>query len=147
MWHEWIPFWRPGVSSHGDDVDLLFTGLILISLLVLGLLFFLLLLFCVRYRANNPAERGDRITKTWRLEIAWTGATLLGFLALFIWGATLFLDAYSTHQGELPIFVVAKQWMWKVQHAGGQSEINALHIPVGRPVHLVMASQDVIHSF
>ena len=45
------------------------------------------------------------------------------------------------------MFVVAKQWMWKVQHTGGQSEINALHIPVNRPVRLVMASQDVIHSF
>ena len=45
------------------------------------------------------------------------------------------------------MFVVAKQWMWKVQHAGGQSEIDALHIPVSRPIRLVMASQDVIHSF
>ncbi len=147
MWHQWIPFWRSGVSPHGDDVDLLFAGLIFVSLLVLGLLFFLLLLFCVRYRAGNPAERGDRIGKTWRLEIAWTAATLIGFLALFIWGATLFLDSYNAHRDDVSIFVVAKQWMWKVQHAGGQSEINALHIPVGRPVRLVMASQDVIHSF
>jgi cytochrome c oxidase subunit 2 len=37
--------------------------------------------------------------------------------------------------------------MWKVQHTGGQSEINALHIPVNRSIRLVMASQDVIHSF
>ena len=37
--------------------------------------------------------------------------------------------------------------MWKVQHAGGQREINELHVPVGRPMRLIMASQDVIHSF
>ncbi len=37
--------------------------------------------------------------------------------------------------------------MWKVQHPGGQREINALHVPVNQPVRLVMASQDVIHSF
>jgi cytochrome c oxidase subunit II len=29
----------------------------------------------------------------------------------------------------------------------GQSEINELHIPVGRPIRLKMTSQDVIHSF
>ena len=47
----------------------------------------------------------------------------------------------------LPIYVVAKQWMWKVQHPGGQREINELHIPVAQPIRLIMASQDVIHSF
>jgi cytochrome c oxidase subunit 2 len=37
--------------------------------------------------------------------------------------------------------------MWKVQHMDGQREINELHVPVGRPVRLTMASEDVIHSF
>jgi cytochrome c oxidase subunit 2 len=37
--------------------------------------------------------------------------------------------------------------MWKVQHPGGQREINELHIPVAQPIRLIMASQDVIHSF
>jgi cytochrome c oxidase subunit II len=147
MWREWIPFWRPGISPHGGDVDLLFAGLLLTSSLVLALLFFLLTLFCVRYRAGNPVERGDRVRKTWHWEVSWTTATLLGFLGLFVWGASIFLDVYKTSEADLPVFVVAKQWMWKAQHSGGQSEINALHIPVNRPVHLIMASQDVIHSF
>jgi cytochrome c oxidase subunit 2 len=66
---------------------------------------------------------------------------------LFAWGAKLFLEIYSTANDSLPIYVVAKQWMWKVQHPGGQREINELHAPLGRPVRLIMASQDVIHSF
>jgi cytochrome c oxidase subunit 2 len=37
--------------------------------------------------------------------------------------------------------------MWKFEHAEGQQEINELHVPVGRPVKLIMTSQDVIHSF
>jgi cytochrome c oxidase subunit 2 len=45
------------------------------------------------------------------------------------------------------VYVVAKQWMWKVQHLDGRREINELHIPVGRTVKLVMTSQDVIHDF
>ena len=43
--------------------------------------------------------------------------------------------------------MVAKQWMWKVQYPNGVREINELHVPVGRPVKLTMASEDVIHSF
>ena len=37
--------------------------------------------------------------------------------------------------------------MWKLQHPEGQREINELHVPVGAPVKLVMATEDVIHSF
>jgi cytochrome c oxidase subunit 2 len=147
MWREWVPFWHSGTSLHGDDVDLLFAGLLLTSAFVLGLLFFLLALFCVRYRASSSADRGHRIRKSWHWEVGWTTASMLGFLALFVWGAVIYFQIFRTPPDELSVFVVAKQWMWKVQHSGGQSEINALHIPVGRPVRLVMASQDVIHSF
>jgi len=45
------------------------------------------------------------------------------------------------------VYVVGKQWMWKVQHMDGQREINELHVPVGRPVKLVMGSEDVLHSY
>ncbi len=37
--------------------------------------------------------------------------------------------------------------MWKVEHPGGQREIDALHVPVNKTVRVVMASEDVIHSF
>jgi cytochrome c oxidase subunit II len=45
------------------------------------------------------------------------------------------------------IYVVGKQWMWKAEHPGGQHEINALHVPTGKPIQLTMISQDVFHSF
>ena len=47
----------------------------------------------------------------------------------------------------MKIYVIGKQWMWKIEHPGGQSEINALHLPIGRPIELVMTSEDVIHDF
>ena len=147
MWREWIPFWHAGISPYGGDVDLLFWGLVIASALVLGLLFFLLLYFCIRYRAGNNVDRRNHDEKSWRLEVGWTSVSMLAFLGLFIWGAVVFLKIYQTPGDELTVFVVAQQWMWKVQHAGGQAEINALHVPVNRPIKLVMASQDVIHSF
>jgi cytochrome c oxidase subunit 2 len=147
MWRQWIPFWQPGASAHASDVDLLFAGLTIVSALVLGLLFFLLTTFAVRYRAGSNADRDHRIKKSWHWEVGWTAATLLAFLALFAWGARLYFDVYDIRDDALPIYVVAKQWMWKVQHPGGQREINELHIPVDRTVRLIMASQDVIHSF
>jgi cytochrome c oxidase subunit 2 len=37
--------------------------------------------------------------------------------------------------------------MWKVQYPTGQREINEMHVPTGRPIKLILASEDVIHSF
>lgn len=147
MWREWIPFWHAGTSPYGGDVDLLFAGLVVVSAFVLALLFFLLAYFCVRYRAGRQVDRSNHEEKSWRLEVGWTVASFVAFLGLFVWGAAIFLKIYETPTDELTVFVVAQQWMWKVQHAGGQAEINALHVPVNRPIKLVMASQDVIHSF
>jgi cytochrome c oxidase subunit 2 len=47
----------------------------------------------------------------------------------------------------MEVYVVGKQWMWKIQHPQGNREINELHVPLGKPVKLIMTSQDVIHSF
>jgi len=147
MWERWVPFWQPGNSVYAGDVDLLFIGLTALSVFISTLLFYLLLSFCIRYRAGSNADRGDRIKKSWHWEIGWTTATLVAFLALFAWGAELFLGLYQRPDSALPVYVIAKQWMWQAQHPGGQREINELHIPVKRPIRLIMASQDVIHSF
>ena len=47
----------------------------------------------------------------------------------------------------LELYGVGRQWMWKFQHPAGAREINELHVPVGRPMKVVLASEDVIHSF
>lgn len=147
MWPAWIPFWRPSASSYGNQVDLLFFGLVAISIGITLLLLILLLTFAIRYRVASDADRSHRIQKSWYWEIGWTAATLVAFLTLFFWGASLYLDVYATPNGGLPIYVVAKQWMWKAQHPGGQREINELHVPADRTIRLIMASEDVIHSF
>jgi cytochrome c oxidase subunit 2 len=68
-------------------------------------------------------------------------------LIMFGWGTKVFFEMYSNPPNALDIYVTGKQWMWKVQYPEGQREINELHVPVGRPVKLTMASEDVIHSF
>jgi cytochrome c oxidase subunit 2 len=69
------------------------------------------------------------------------------FLVIFVWGAVIFFDARTPPQDATEIYVVAKQWMWKLQHVEGQRELNELHVPVGKNIKLIMTSQDVIHSF
>jgi cytochrome c oxidase subunit 2 len=122
-------------------------ALLLISCAVLVLVFGLLLRYIVKYRAGSMLDRGAVIQKTWIFETAWTSATLLVFFGLFIWGADLYVRLFQPPRQALKIYVIAKQWMWKAEHAGGQREINALHLPIGLPVELIMTSEDVIHDF
>ena len=142
-----MSFLLPQASANAPEVDYLLWALIGVTILVLLLVFGLMLFYVARYRDGSSAHRGAPGQKTWRFEIAWTAVTLLLFFGLFVWGADLYVRLFRPPAGTMRIAVVGKQWMWKVQHPGGQSEINALHVPVDRPIELLMTSEDVIHDF
>jgi cytochrome c oxidase subunit 2 len=113
-------------------------GLLLVGILVIG--------FSIRYRRSvHPVA--IQVEGSTLLEATWTIIPLALFLVTFVWGALLYFRIYNPPANSMNIYVVGKQWMWKAEHPGGQHEINALHVPVGRPVQLTMISQDVFHSF
>jgi cytochrome c oxidase subunit 2 len=68
-------------------------------------------------------------------------------MVMFFWGAKVFFQITRPPANAIEIYVTAKQWMWKLQHEDGHREMNELHVPIGQPVRLTMASEDVIHSF
>jgi cytochrome c oxidase subunit II len=81
------------------------------------------------------------------LEMVWTLIPLGLVVIVFLWGTSLFIRNSRPPEAATEIFVVGKQWMWKLQHPEGVEEINELHVPVNRPVKLTMTSEDVIHDF
>ena len=120
----------------------------LVAMTIFGTTFvaILLLVFSVRYRREkNPVA--TQIEGSTLLEATWTIIPLAIFLVTFVWGALLYFRIYDPPTNAMNIYVVGKQWMWKAEHPGGQHEINALHVPTGKPIQLTMISQDVFHSF
>lgn len=136
-----------GVTANAISTDWLLLGLLLVSAAVLALVFGLMLFYLVRYRYDSPVNRGEVAERSFKFEMSWTIATLVVFFGLFIWGSFIYVDDFQPPRDALKVYVVAKQWMWKVEHAGGQREIDALHVPVNKPIELVLTSQDVIHDF
>ena len=139
-------------STLGERVDALFAAVALVTGAVALAVVALLVIFALKYRRGSRADRrrapeAVRLRIERRLEVAWIGIPMLLFSAAFAWAAALYFDHAAPPDGALEIAVVAKQWMWKLQHATGQREIDELHVPVGIPVKLVMTSQDAIHSF
>lgn len=138
----------PAISEFAARTDLIFIGLTIaggaITLLVAGLI----VVFSARFREGSRAPRHKLPAFLARdIEISWTLATLFAFLAIFSWASAQDFQLLWQTPGALTIQIVGKQWMWKIAHPGGQREINALHVPEGTPVSLILDSQDVIHSF
>ena len=101
----------------------------------------------IRYRKGSQADRSHAFSTNLKLEVAWIGVPLVIVLFIFAIGTQVFFEMYNPPRDASPIYVIGKQWMWKVQHPQGRSEINEIHLPLGKPVQLMMTSQDVIHSF
>ncbi len=134
-------------ASMSASVDLLFFSLLALSTLVSLAIFVAVVGFSIRYRKGSRADRSDPPEQNIVLEAVWTLVPLVLFICLFVWSAALYHKMYTPPADALEIFVVAKQWMWKLQHPEGRREINELHVPLGQPVKLLMTSEDVIHSF
>jgi cytochrome c oxidase subunit 2 len=134
-------------SNLAPRVDHIYIALLVLCTAITLGVFVVALFFCIRYRRGSRVDRtlpkGTRL----RIEITWTVIPLLIFFGLFFWAAEEFFAMSRPPADASEIYVVGKQWMWKIQHPDGRREINELHIPVGRPVKLVMTSQDVIHDF
>jgi cytochrome c oxidase subunit II len=142
-----ISLWTPAASTTAVQVDRLLLFLCVMCGSVGLLVAFLMIYFCIRYR-RRPGETGNApaTTQSPLLEWFWTLTPIPLFMFTFAWGGTVYCAAFRPPLDATPIYVVGKQWMWKFQHPEGQREINTLHVPVGRPVKLVMISEDVIHS-
>lgn len=143
-----LRLWPVAASDVATRVDAIVAVLLLITGAILALVLALLLTFAIRYRRGSPARRGalpELVQK--EVEIGWTAATLFLAVFIFAWAGATELGLAKPSGDALEIHVAAKQWMWKTQHPNGAREIDALHVPRGQPVRLLMTSQDVIHSF
>ena len=140
-------FLPEATSSYAGEVDglfLLLTGITAFFTLLIALS---LLYFAIKYRRRSAHEVPRPIAGSLRLELFWTIVPLIIVLFIFYRASSVFFTMITPPADTMEIYVTGRQWMWMIQHAGGQREINQLHVPVGRPVKLTMTSVDVIHSF
>jgi cytochrome c oxidase subunit 2 len=106
----------------------------------------LVIYFAIKYRRRGN-EVPRPIVGSTLLETVWSVIPLGIALAMFVWSTHVYFDLMTPPEDSLEVYSVGRQWMWKLQHVDGQREINELHIPVGRPVRVILTSEDVIHSF
>jgi cytochrome c oxidase subunit 2 len=142
-----IPFVPERASNFAGEYDALFYTLTALTVLFTVLVGALVLFFSIRYRRGSKVNRAGAVESHLGAELTWTIIPLILGLAMFWWAAQLFIKTRTIPKDATEIFVVAKQWMWHIQHTNGVRENNEMHVPVGVPIRLTMISQDVIHGF
>ena len=126
-------------STYAPQVDGLFWMLIGVSVVTMLLVGTLILFFSIKYRRGTAAKRGPVPEKTSReVEIGWTAVTFFAFIFFFWFAAVSQSSQFEIPKKAMEIHVVAQQWMWKARHPSGAREIDALHVPLGEAVRLVM---------
>jgi cytochrome c oxidase subunit 2 len=141
-----LPLWPEAASAVAVDVDHLYIYLTLVSVVMSVLIFGTIFVFAIKYR-----RRGDEIPQpihgSLRLEIAWSVIPFLVMLTFFWWGAKIFF----ANAARRPTRWMSTRW---ASNGCGRSSIRKASarstnctFPVGRPVKITLASEDVIHSF
>ena len=142
-----FPLFPPSASTVALEMDLLYLFISAISAFFVVLVAALVVFFTIRFKRQHPDEVGADIHGSLALELTWTVIPFILSMVMFVWGADLFYRLSRPPVDAMDIYVVGKQWMWKVQHPTGVREINQLHVPINRNVRLTLGSEDVIHDF
>ena len=141
-----FPFFPEQASAQAAQVDGIYFFMLAVtaffSLLIAGLV----VLFAIKYRRRHKDEIGADIHGSLALELLWTIIPFCITMVMFAWGVKVFYEMYRPPAGAMEIYVVGKQWMWKVQHPEGVREINELHVPINRNVRITLGSEDVLHD-
>ena len=139
-----------GLPLQGSDVavtwDHLYWFLFWLSVFFFILVVGGMLYFIVVYR-HQPGKKTKYIVDHHLLEAAWTIIPTILLLCIFGWGWSVYKKMVHAPVDAMEVRVIGKQWLWTFQYDDGRTEASKLVVPLGKPVKLLMSSQDVIHSF
>jgi cytochrome c oxidase subunit II len=143
----WVPIFPEQASTFAWQVDLLYFYLIIVSIAFTIPVVVAIFFFAIKYRETEKYATPEEMHGSMVLETVWSIIPFVISMTIFLGGAIVFFNQFTPPDDAMDIYVVGKQWMWKIQHQTGQREINELHVPVGRKVKLTMTTEDVIHDF
>jgi cytochrome c oxidase subunit 2 len=133
------------MSISGRVVENVFIYIGVISVSLLMLITFLIIYFLIRYRRKKNPHPADIRGNMW-LEIVWTAVPTFLVLTMFYYGLTGFERLKKIPEGAMKVKVISRMWSWGFEYENGVTGED-LKVPVGKPVHLILTSEDVIHSF
>ncbi len=142
-------FWMPAErSTVAGDTDWLYFFLYWVSAAATVLVVIAMVYMVVRFRVKKRTSK-QRVVNTsdhnTALEITWSVIPLFFLIAFFFYGFQDYMKLRTPPKGAMEVNVQGQKWVWSFTHKNGCSD-NVLHVPVKKPVRLVITSVDVLHS-
>lgn len=134
-------------STLAPDTDAIFMFITYLSAFFFFLVTGMLVWIVMRYRRRSPDEVTPHTTHNFALEVTWSVIPLMLVIFIFFWGFHGYLKGQVAPAEAMEIVVTAKKWQWEFEYPTGTRTLNELHVPVNKPVRLIMKSEDVLHSF
>jgi cytochrome c oxidase subunit 2 len=136
-------------TDFGDVTQTLYVAVFWWTMLILAVVWSVLAYVLVRYRERPGAPRPKPVHGHMGLEIAWTIAPALIVVAIVIPTIQgVFQTQRPPPEGAMIVEVTGQRYWWSFHYPElDVTTANELHLPVGRPVSLRLASGDIIHSF
>jgi cytochrome c oxidase subunit II len=141
-----IPLFPEQASNLAPEVDNLYFFVTAVTAFFALIVVIGVVIFAIKYRDATGNRVGAPITGSIPLELGWSIIPFFISMAIFGWATLVFFHLVRAPDQTLEIYSTGKRWMWRFQHIDGKSEINQLHVPLGRPVKVIFTSEDVLHS-
>jgi cytochrome c oxidase subunit 2 len=133
------------LSTHGEHVDSLYAWIFWISVVLFVVVVAPMIWFAWKYR-ERPGHKATPTGHHPILEIVWTVTPIPLLVVLFHLGFVGYMKLSLAPSNAIIVRVKASQWAWQFEYPNGETD-DKLHVPVGKPVKLVMSSADVLHAF
>ena len=130
MWKEFSLF-PERASEVAYNVDALYTFLVVVSAVMTLVIFLTVFFFAIKYRRSFDTERPLYIHGSVKLEVLLVGNSIPGDAGYVRVGhAAVFQDVHAAADA-MEIYVIGKQWMWKVQYPDGAARDQRTACAVG----------------
>ncbi|HEY5812922.1 MAG TPA: cytochrome c oxidase subunit II, partial [Terrimicrobiaceae bacterium] len=169
----WVP---PNFTTGGEQIDGILHFIFWLTLFVFIAVQSVLIIYLVKYR-RRPGQPAYYCHGNNTLEIVWTSIPVLIFLGLAIYSNRLWAELHSDPPADaVQVNVSSFQFGWDFRYPGADGKLGSvvveqisnenkfgvaaddaagkddftsteLVIPVGRAIHIILNSRDVIHSF
>ena len=133
-------------STVAPMVDLVYDVITWISIFFFVAIVGVMVYFMIKYRRTSHVANTEGPTHNTPLEVTWTIIPLILVIGIFYVGLKGYVHMTTPPENAYEIQVTAQRWFWTFNYPNGATETDVLHVPVGRPVTLIMRSDDVIHS-
>ncbi len=137
----------PQIASKEAVIeDRTFVLLTVVSMPVLWFVVVGMAYSALRFRAPaGDASDGPPMHGHTGTQAVWLGITLVMVLGLFVYGAIGLVEIRGAQQSDFEVHVKGQQWEWHFTYPNGATSTE-LHVPLDKRVHLLIESDDVIHS-